>query len=153
MAYRKKYKALILKYKPYILKYMPYIFRLSGCLKHSDLQKPQKSPQNRVGKGWNFPSVRDRKQYVDGWGRHKENARRNDVVHCCRAVCRGWQAVCGLQAFQEVFQNNGCRNFAVGCFGNDERCGSFDNVIAHNHVAAHGQTVHEVCVVGYCHVF
>ena len=86
-------------------------------------------------------------------GRHKENARRNDVVHCCRAVCRGWQAVCGLQAFQEVFQNNGCRNFAVGCFWNYERCGGFDNVIAHNHVAAHRQTVHEVCVIGYCHVF
>ena len=146
MAYRKKYK-------PYILKYVPYIFRFSGCLIHSNLQKRKNPPKKRAGKGRNFQAVRDGSRYVGGWGKDKENARRNDVVHCCRAVCRGCQAVCGLQAFQEVFQNNGCRNFAVGCFGNDERCGSFDNVIAHNHVAAHGQTVHEVGVVGYCHVF
>ena len=89
----------------------------------------------------------------DDIGYTRDDIGDSDVVHCCRAVCRGWQAVCGLQAFQEVFQNNGCRNFAVGCFWNYERCGGFDNVIAHNHVAAHRQTVHEVCVIGYCHVF
>ena len=39
MAYRKKYKALILKQVPCILKYMPYIFRLSKYLNNSILQK------------------------------------------------------------------------------------------------------------------
>ena len=39
MAYRKKYKALVLKQVPCILKYMPYIFRLSEWLKNNNLQK------------------------------------------------------------------------------------------------------------------
>ena len=39
MAYRKKYKALILKQVPCILKYMPYIFRLSKCLKNNVLKR------------------------------------------------------------------------------------------------------------------
>ena len=38
MAYRKKYKALVLKQVPCILKYMPYIFRLSERLKNNNLQ-------------------------------------------------------------------------------------------------------------------
>ena len=38
MAYRKKYKALVLKQVPCILKYMPYIFRLSEWLKNNNLQ-------------------------------------------------------------------------------------------------------------------
>ena len=39
MAYRKKYKALILKQVPCILKYMACIFRLSKYLNNSILQK------------------------------------------------------------------------------------------------------------------
>ena len=39
MAYRKKYKALVLKQVPCILKYMPCIFRLSEWLKNNNLQK------------------------------------------------------------------------------------------------------------------
>ena len=35
----KKYKPYILKYKALILKYVPCIFRLSGYLKHNNLQK------------------------------------------------------------------------------------------------------------------
>ena len=35
MAYRKKYKALILKQVPCILKYMACIFRLFKCLKNN----------------------------------------------------------------------------------------------------------------------
>ena len=38
MAYRKKYKALILKQVPCILKYMPYIFRLFKCLKNNMIE-------------------------------------------------------------------------------------------------------------------
>ena len=37
MAYRKKYKALILKYVPCILKYMPCIFDVFKRLKNSNL--------------------------------------------------------------------------------------------------------------------
>ena len=37
MAYRKKYKALILKYKALILKYMPCIFDVFKHLKNSNL--------------------------------------------------------------------------------------------------------------------
>ena len=37
MAYRKKYKALILKYVPCILKYMPCIFDVFKHLKNSNL--------------------------------------------------------------------------------------------------------------------
>ena len=39
MAYRKKYKALILKQVPCILKYMPYIFLLFKYLKNNALKK------------------------------------------------------------------------------------------------------------------
>ena len=39
MAYRKKYKALILKQVPCILKYMACIFHLSKCLKNNVLKK------------------------------------------------------------------------------------------------------------------
>ena len=42
MAYREKYKALILKYVPCILKYMPYIFCLFKHLKNNDLCTPFK---------------------------------------------------------------------------------------------------------------
>ena len=42
MAYRKKYKALILKQVPCILKYMAYIFRLFKYLKNNALKKGQK---------------------------------------------------------------------------------------------------------------
>ena len=38
MAYRKKYKALILKQVPCILKYMACIFRLFKCLKNNVLK-------------------------------------------------------------------------------------------------------------------
>ena len=37
MAYREKYKALILKYVPCISKYVPYIFRLCKCHKNNVL--------------------------------------------------------------------------------------------------------------------
>ena len=44
MAYRKKYKALILKQVPCILKYMAYIFQLSKCLKNNVLKKGKNQP-------------------------------------------------------------------------------------------------------------
>ena len=44
MAYRKKYKALILKQVPCILKYMACIFRLSKYLINNNLQKLSKMP-------------------------------------------------------------------------------------------------------------
>ena len=44
MAYRKKYKALILKQVPCILKYMACIFRLFKCLKNNALKKDKNLP-------------------------------------------------------------------------------------------------------------
>ena len=44
MAYRKKYKALILKQVPCILKYMPYIFRLFKWLKNNVLKNRKNQP-------------------------------------------------------------------------------------------------------------
>ena len=44
MAYRKKYKALILKYVPCILKYMACIFRLSKCLENNVLKNCKNEP-------------------------------------------------------------------------------------------------------------
>ena len=43
MAYREKYKALILKYVPYISKYMACIFCFSEHLKTNNLRNPKKS--------------------------------------------------------------------------------------------------------------
>ena len=44
MAYRKKYKALILKQVPCISKYMACIFRLFKCLKNNALKKDKNQP-------------------------------------------------------------------------------------------------------------
>ena len=44
MAYRKKYKALILKQVPCILKYMACIFQLSKYLKNNVLKKGKNQP-------------------------------------------------------------------------------------------------------------
>ena len=48
MAYRKKYKALILKQVPCILKYMACIFRLSKYLKNNALKKGKNQPFSGV---------------------------------------------------------------------------------------------------------
>ena len=47
MAYREKYKALILKYVPCILKYVPYIFCFYKCTKYNDLQNGENKVWNR----------------------------------------------------------------------------------------------------------
>ena len=48
MAYRKKYKALILKQVPCILKYMACIFRLFKCLKNNVLKNRKNQPFSGV---------------------------------------------------------------------------------------------------------
>ena len=56
------------------------------------------------------------------------------------------------EALQEPFQDDGGRDFAVGRLGYDDGPGAFDDVVRDNHVAAHGQAVHEVGLVGDGHL-
>ena len=57
-----------------------------------------------------------------------------------------------IQPFKQSFQHYRCRDFAVGSFGDDEAGGRLDDVVGDNHVATHGQAVHEEGIVGECHL-
>ena len=53
-----------------------------------------------------------------------------------------------LKGFEHALDNHRARNLAVGSLGNDEGVGAFDDVVGDDEVATHGQTVHELTVVG-----
>ena len=57
-----------------------------------------------------------------------------------------------LKRLEQMFEHYRGRYFAVGGLGYDERARRLDDIVSHNHVAAHGQAVHELCVVGDSHV-
>ena len=51
-----------------------------------------------------------------------------------------------------AFQHDCRRNLSVGSFWYYDGLRAFNHVVRYNHVASYRQTVHEIGIVGYCHL-
>ena len=60
--------------------------------------------------------------------------------------------VVSSQPFQYLLQYRLGGDFAVRGFGDDDALRTFNHVIRHNHVAAHGEAMHEVGIVREGHL-
>lgn len=55
-------------------------------------------------------------------------------------------------SFENTLDDGFCRDLAVGSLWDDKATWAFDDVVSYDHVTTYWQTVHEMCIVGHCHL-
>ena len=53
---------------------------------------------------------------------------------------------------QDALEHHGGADLAIGCLRDDKTGGSLDDLVSNDHVATNGQAMHEVSLVGDCHL-
>jgi hypothetical protein len=64
-----------------------------------------------------------------------------------------YRSTLASHGFQQCFEHGLAGKHSVGCLLNHHRLRAVDHVIGYHHIPAHGQAVHEIRLIGQCHLF